>query len=67
MTIFIKNCKNHKWDEFVKIQEFTLVIFPKNINLGLQMKVLKFLGIQPRIKSSISNSKKSKIKFFENS
>ena len=36
----------------MKIQEFTLVIifviFPqKNDNLGLKMKILKFLGIQP--------------------
>ena len=37
--------------EFVKIEEFTLVIifviFLQNDNLGLKMKVLKFLGIQP--------------------
>ena len=37
--------------KFVKIQEFTLdiisLIFVQNDNLGFQIKVLKFLGIQP--------------------
>ena len=35
----------------MKIREFTLarifVIFPQNDNLGFEMKILKFLGIQP--------------------
>ena len=38
-------------DEFVKIQEFyqviIFVIFRENGNLGLKIKILKFLGIQP--------------------
>ena len=34
--------------EFVKTQEFILVIiFVKNDNLGLKLKISKFLGIQP--------------------
>ena len=35
----------------MKIQEFILVrifvIFPQNDNLGFEMKISKFLGIQP--------------------
>ena len=42
--------KNHKKGEFVKIKEFTLVIifaiFLKNDNLGLNTKILYYLGIQ---------------------
>ena len=40
-----------KMGEFVKINEFTLVIifviFHRNGNLGFKMKILKFLGIHP--------------------
>ena len=47
----MKNFENQIWSEFVKFQEFTLVIilaiFPQNDNFSLQMKILKFLGIQP--------------------
>ena len=47
----MKNFENQIWSEFVKFQEFTLIIifmiFPQNDNLSLQMKILSFLGIQP--------------------
>ena len=39
---------------FRKLAKFILVIifriFPKNVNLGLKIKILKFLGIQPNYK-----------------
>ena len=48
---FQENRESHIKGEFVKIGEFTLVlncvIIPENGNLGLKMKNLKFLGIQP--------------------
>ena len=50
---FQKNSEKHTKGEFVKIREFTqviiFVIIPQNSILGLKMKVLKFLGIQPTI------------------
>ena len=47
--------------ELVKIREFTQVIFfvisLKNHHIGLKIKVLKFLGIQTRIKLIQRNNK----------
>ena len=44
---------NHIKVESVQIQDFTLVIifdiFLKNDDLDFKMKILKFLGIQPRV------------------
>ena len=45
---------------FVRIQEFTpvftVVIFPQNDNSGLDMKILKFLGIQPTYVTTIAKN-----------
>ena len=42
---------------FAKIREFFLVIIviilPQNDNLGLEMKVYKFLGIQPTNRTAV--------------
>ena len=46
--------------EFVKIRKITLVIafeiFPQNDNLGLKLKISKFLGIQPSYRSRPDSS-----------
>ena len=51
MTICMKIFEIHIWGEFIKTKEFTMVIifviFHQKYDLGLKMKVLKFLGIQP--------------------
>ena len=55
------NAKNNSFDpvpvtqyRWIKIRESNMVviivIFPKNENLGLKIKILKFLGIQPSYK-----------------
>ena len=49
--------------EFVKIRKITLVIafeiFPQNDNLGLKLKISKFLGIQPRHRSRPDSSQQN--------
>ena len=54
--------ENHIWGEFViKIREFTLIFifvnFPQNDNLGLKMKIFRFLGIKPIYKSEFFETK----------
>ena len=53
MAINMKNFQNHIKGGFVKIRKFTLVIipviFPKNDNLGLELKILNFFRIEPRL------------------
>ena len=39
--------------EFVKIQEFVWDFTSKNDNLGVKMKILKFFGIQAKVKRSL--------------
>ena len=51
MAILVKNGKNHMKGEFVKSENSPYLSFLwfslKNDHLGLKMKILKFLGIEP--------------------
>ena len=54
---FQENNESHIWGGFVKNLEFTLVIivviFPQKDNFGSKMTILKYLGIQPIIITSV--------------